>query len=218
VGIIIELLVEGIAWILFEVVGELVGEGISSLFNRRRGKDVTAVAPPQAAPGTVVGQAGVIGAPTPPPDGSGWGAPGSSAPSETAVPPAQIQPAGTPVQAAVQVDASGCATWVFGLAMVIVMGGVGFWWGQRRYGIDPDEVPATLWVGLGLAALCFVLALVRVLRQRGESEVVGPPLAARAIGHGWQGALLPWRWTAGRLVVFGLSNLALAAGVAVGFQ
>jgi hypothetical protein len=234
VGIIIELLIEGIAWILFEVVGELVGEGISSLFNRRRSKDVTVlVAPPGHAPpsgtGVILGQAGAIGTPAPP-DGSGWGAPGSPMPDQVPPPaPPQPQPPAQPqapppvsseppVQAAVQVDASGCATWVFGLAMVVVMAGVGFWWGQRRYGIDPDEIPATLWVGIGLATLCFVLAIVRVLRQRGESEVVGPPLAARAIGHGWQGALLPWRWTPGRLMVFGLSNVALAAGVAAGFQ
>ena len=222
VGIIIELLIEGIAWILFEVIGELVGEGISSAFGRRRSKDVVvAPAPPNlatgAAPGTVVGQAGVIGEPTAPPDGSGWGTPGSAVPGE-APPPAPLTPAGQQVRAAAQVDGLGCATWLMGIVMVVVMAGVGFWWGQRRYGIDPDETPATLWVGVGLAVFCLVLALVQVLRERGESEVIGPPLAARAIGHGWQGAVLPWRWAPARLVVFGLANVALAAGVAVGFQ
>ena len=31
--------------------------------------------------------------------------------------------------------------------LVIALIGVGFWWGQRRHGIDPDEVPGTLYVG-----------------------------------------------------------------------
>ncbi|OWY62342.1 hypothetical protein B7486_58950, partial [cyanobacterium TDX16] len=157
----------------------------------------------------VVGVPGTIGAPRPD-DGSGWAQPG---PDEEPPPGASSPPV-----AAVQVDASGCTTWLMGVVMVVVMAGVGFWWGQRRHGIDPDEVPATLYVGAGLAVLCLVLALVRVLRDRADSEVVGPPLAATALGNGWKGALLPWHWTPGRLVAFGLANVALAVGVAVGFQ
>ena len=217
VGILIELIVEAVAWIVIEVLGEAVGEAIGGRRARRRAASTTIVPPPPAtAAGTVAPLAGGgLPSGTPPADGSGWAQPGTALPADAS----SVQPTGPAAQpqALVSVDASGCASWLIGLVLVVVMGGVGFWWGQRRHGIDPDEVPATLFVGLGLAAACLLLALVQVLRNRGE-DVVGPPLAARALGSGWQGALLPWRWAPARLLTFAFANLALAGGVAGGFQ
>ncbi|HEV3397698.1 MAG TPA: hypothetical protein VG693_00220, partial [Actinomycetes bacterium] len=82
--------------------------------------------------------------------------------------------------------------------------GGGLWWGARLAEVGRVEEPRALWVSLGLAAGMGLAALWRRSRSRGSTSdsVMAPPR----------------RWPAWRLAGFSVLNLAVAAGIAVGFH
>ena len=97
------------------------------------------------------------------------------------------------------------------LAITVGFGG-GYWWGARLSELGRTEPPSSLWVSIGLAGVFGTVALVKVLR--------GTPrrVPAESRMERFELAFTPWRWSAARLGRFALLNMALAAGIAVGFD
>ena len=91
------------------------------------------------------------------------------------------------------------------LAAAVGYGG-GYWWGARLTELGRTDPPTSLWVSIGLAVLFLALAAARV-GARGAGS------ASPGVGD----RLLPWRWSAPRLLGFALMNGAAAAGITVGF-
>jgi hypothetical protein len=89
-------------------------------------------------------------------------------------------------------------TAVFGLA-------IGAIWGFSLR--DEHHVPRLLWVSLAFAGLAAILRIVDV-----PGREVSP-------GLGWRQALtVPWRWSKERLIGLMFLNVAMAAGVLLGYQ
>jgi hypothetical protein len=171
VEILIELVLEGVVWVVVEVIGELVAAGIDSAFQRR-----------STGPGTST--------------------------ASTAEPEQAAEPRG-----------AGCTAWLLPIVLVPAMFAIGWWFGDRRYGIDPDDTPTTLYTALALTALFLVLAAVRVLRARTQAEQVGAPTPSVGLqASSITDLVLPWRWSAARFLLFAGANAALATGVLVGFR
>lgn len=90
--------------------------------------------------------------------------------------------------------------------------GAGYWWGARLIELGRTEPPRSLWVSIALAALFATVALVKVLRRH------RPRRRPDARMDRFEEALTPWRWSAARLLGFALVNVAVAAGIAAGFD
>lgn len=82
--------------------------------------------------------------------------------------------------------------------------GAGLWWGARLSERGRVDEPRSLWISLALAVVFGLGALWRWRRGRPAQDphVVSPP----------------WRWPLYRLAGFAVLNLAVAAGIAVGFN
>ncbi len=82
-------------------------------------------------------------------------------------------------------------------------GGFGLLWGDHLSG--QASWPRLLWVSLAFAAAACLLTL----RARPATPVAST----------WRDLLLPpWRWSGERLLGLGVLNIALAAGIVIGFQ
>jgi hypothetical protein len=104
------------------------------------------------------------------------------------------------------------ARWVLGAGVAVVAGFVGgVWWGARLTEAGRTQEPRTVWVSLVLASVFSLAAIVVWARRR---TFVSPT----DIGGDWRLRLLPWRWPPGRLLIYSLLNLSVAAGVAAGFD
>lgn len=79
--------------------------------------------------------------------------------------------------------------------------GFGVLWGDHLSG--QATWPRLLWVSLGLAVVALMGALVRTARPAPANGAV---------------LVVPWRWPADRLYGLVALNLAIAGGIAVGFQ
>jgi hypothetical protein len=90
--------------------------------------------------------------------------------------------------------------------------GGGYWWGSRLTELGRTDPPRSLWVSVGLAVLFGAIALVKVLRQ--DPPRFPPDSRLARLGE----TFTPWRWSAGRLAGFAVLNVAVAAGIAAGFD
>ncbi|HJV09600.1 MAG TPA: hypothetical protein VJ653_07955 [Acidimicrobiales bacterium] len=90
--------------------------------------------------------------------------------------------------------------------------GGGYWWGARLTELGRTEPPRSLWVSIGLAVVLGSVALVKVLRD--DPPRFPPDGRLARIGE----TFTPWRWPAGRLAAYALVNVAVAAGIATGFD
>ena len=90
--------------------------------------------------------------------------------------------------------------------------GGGYWWGARLTELGRTDPPRSLWVSVGLVALFATVALVKVLRRD------RPRLRPDSRMDRFEEAFAPWRWSAARLLGFALMNVAVAAGIAAGFD
>lgn len=99
---------------------------------------------------------------------------------------------------------------------VLIGLGFGFFWGKHLSG--QAHWPKLLWISLALAALGLGTAARRwATSYEGPMSSFGTDVAAQP--QAWRAALLaPWRWPAPRLFGFALLNLAIAAGIGVGFR
>lgn len=95
------------------------------------------------------------------------------------------------------------------LAIAVLVGfGFGLAWGDHLS--SHASWPKLLWVSLGLAAAALIAAVARAAHPADSSPAEGSAL------H--QALTPPWRWRTDRLVGFMVLNLAIAGGIAVGFQ
>ena len=102
---------------------------------------------------------------------------------------------------------------VFSAAFMAACGFAGgFWWGDRLSELGRTDPPRALWISIGLSVVFVALAVWQW--QRGNHD--DPSGTVRA--WDWAEELLPWRWSAVRLLVFAFTNAAVAAGMAAGFQ
>ena len=85
--------------------------------------------------------------------------------------------------------------------------GFGLWWGARLAGADLAGRPRLFCVTLAVAAVALVAAFDRMRRGR---EGARPRGAAGLL-------VAPWHWDAPRLASFALLNVAVAAGIDVGY-
>jgi hypothetical protein len=90
--------------------------------------------------------------------------------------------------------------------------GGGYWWGARLTELGRTEPPSSLWVSIALVALFAAIALVKILRRD------PPRLRPDSRMDRFEEAFTPWRWSAARLLGFALVNVAVAAGIAAGFD
>ena len=98
-------------------------------------------------------------------------------------------------------------------ALAIAAGfGAGYWWGVRLSELGRTEPPSSLWVSIALAAFLGTIALVKALR----GEPSRAPVDSRM--DRFEMAFTPWRWSAARLLGFALVNVAIATGIAAGFD
>ena len=97
------------------------------------------------------------------------------------------------------------------LGMAAGFGG-GYWWGARLSELGRTEPPRSLWVSIGLAVFFGTVALVKVLRRE------PPRLRPDSRMERFEQAFTPWRWSPARLLGFALVNVAVAAGIAAGFD
>lgn len=82
--------------------------------------------------------------------------------------------------------------------------GAGLWWGVHLTETGRVQQPRALWTSLALAAIAGLGALWRGRPEATfDNESVFAP---------------PWRWPAHRFVGLTVLNLAIAAGIAVGFE
>ena len=81
-------------------------------------------------------------------------------------------------------------------------GGFGVFWGHHLSG--QASWPKLLWVSLGFAAVAFLVSMLAPPSAKASTwrELVQPP----------------WRWSADRLLGLGVLNIALAAGIVIGFR
>jgi hypothetical protein len=100
-------------------------------------------------------------------------------------------------------------SWVGRYVITVIAGfGGGLWWGAHLTARGRTQEPRTLWVSLGLAAICAVWALLRRTQKQlpdqrtGFLSIFAPP----------------WRWPAYRFAGFAALNAAIAGGVLVGFR
>jgi hypothetical protein len=98
----------------------------------------------------------------------------------------------------------------------------GWWWGDRLSDAGRAELPNAFYVSLGLAAAFGALALAQTIRTRSEGPAIGgPPIVDRPSAPTEPSAVLrhlsPLHWSPGRLLIFATINIALAAGISVGF-
>ncbi len=91
----------------------------------------------------------------------------------------------------------------FGAASAVGLG-AGLFWGAWLSDAGRVQEPRALWISLGFGIVAGLGALWR--RRRGDRPGRQPVLTP------------PWRWPAYRLVGFAVLNLAVAAGVAIGFS
>ena len=82
--------------------------------------------------------------------------------------------------------------------------GAGYWWGVHLTELGRVQEPRALWTSLALAAVAGVAALWRWKRARLSDD--SSILAA------------PWRWPTHRFVGLTVLNLAIAAGIVLGFE
>ena len=90
--------------------------------------------------------------------------------------------------------------------------GAGYWWGARLSELGRTEPPSSLWVSIGLAVVFGTVALVKVLRDESHR------FPAESRMDRFELAFTPWRWSPARLLGFALVNVAVAAGIAAGFD
>lgn len=101
---------------------------------------------------------------------------------------------------------------VLGAVLAVGVGfGSGYWWGNRLTEAGRTDPPSSLWVSIALVAVFSAIALYRIVQARDERR--GSPWRAQEGGA----SVLPWRWSATRLLGFALMNAAVATGIAVGF-
>lgn len=90
--------------------------------------------------------------------------------------------------------------------------GFGLWWGARLTGQEHDGVPRLYVVSIVAALVAGALALNRLLRDRDGPDPAAASADPIAI------LVAPWRWDASRLAALALLNVAVAAGIDVGFH
>lgn len=82
--------------------------------------------------------------------------------------------------------------------------GAGLWWGVHLTEMGRVQQPRAMWTSLALAGLAGLAALWRGRPEATyDNEAVFAP---------------PWRWPAQRFLGLAVLNLAVAAGIAVGFD
>ena len=87
--------------------------------------------------------------------------------------------------------------------------GFGLWWGGRLADRGHEGVPRLFVVSIVVAVVAGALAANRMRRDRdGRAPATDP----RAV------LVAPWRWDAARLTALALLNVAVAAGIDVGFN
>lgn len=89
--------------------------------------------------------------------------------------------------------------------------GFGAWWGNRLALLGRDDLPRLFAVSLALAILAAAGAAYRMRREREE-------LGTGRLSGRFAVLVVPWRWDAGRLLGFAALNVAIAVGIAVGFD
>jgi hypothetical protein len=87
--------------------------------------------------------------------------------------------------------------------------GFGAWWGSYLSDSGIGHQPRLLWISIAAGIAALIAAFIRAERAMSVREV--RLSAVRA-------AIAPWDWPTHRLVAFGLMNLAIAAGIVVGFS
>ena len=90
--------------------------------------------------------------------------------------------------------------------------GGGYWWGSWLTEAGRTVPPRSLGVSIGLAVAFATVALVKVLRR--DPRRFPPETRMARLGE----MFTPWRWSPGRLGGFALVNVAVAAGIAAGFD
>jgi len=91
------------------------------------------------------------------------------------------------------------------IAVACVAGfGAGLWWGVNLTENGRVQQPRALWTSLALAGIA---ALCALWRGRPEATYDNDSIFAP-----------PWRWPAHRFVGLAVLNLAIAAGIVVGFE
>jgi hypothetical protein len=97
-----------------------------------------------------------------------------------------------------------------GVGRSVVAAGAGFgfglWWGGRLSDAAFVHRPRLLWVSVGLAVLALARAAIIHQNANHDAESRRP-----------RDLLDPTRWPVHRLVTFAVLNLAIAAGIEIGF-
>jgi hypothetical protein len=99
------------------------------------------------------------------------------------------------------------------LGAVLLLGGAfagGLWWGARLTELGRTDPPRSLWVSIGLGGAFLAAAMAQWLRDRRRPDRETRPSSSRS--------LRPWHWRAGRLTLFAAINVAVATGIATGFD
>ena len=106
--------------------------------------------------------------------------------------------------------------WTTRFLLTLAVGfGAGVLWANELLERGHSERPRLFVVSLAVAAASALLAFYRWTRDR---ESLRHPGGGSSVLDALGDIFAPWRWTAERLVSFTALNLAIAAGVAVGWS